>query len=151
MRKQSQNLRVYTPVIYRLAAKTMSRLIAFEAVSIFLWSAELPMIEAAFLNSRHVSSSRTMVLTIKPSGTSVSSQISANGVPCPKEKKKKEESYSEGKEMGNGELFKKSVLQIAGRFFNTAKETETNLCPLIHHFDKAKLQVFLGVFLRIYW
>jgi hypothetical protein len=60
----------------------MSRFIALEAVSIFLYSAELPIIAAAFLNSRHVSSSLTMVRTIRPSGTSVSSQISANGVPC---------------------------------------------------------------------
>lgn len=72
----------YTPVTYKLAAKTMSRFIAFEAVSIFLYRAELPIIDAAFLNSRHVSSSLTMVRTIMPSGTSVSSQISANGVPC---------------------------------------------------------------------
>lgn len=68
--------------MYKLAAKTISRFIALEAISIFLWSAELPIIAAAFLNSRHVSSSLTMVLTISPSGTSVSSQISANGVPC---------------------------------------------------------------------
>ena len=67
--------------MYKLAAKTISRFIAFDAVSIFLWSAELPMIAAAFLNSRHVSSNLTIVLTIIPSGTSVSSQISANGVP----------------------------------------------------------------------
>lgn len=72
----------HTPVMYKLAAKTMSRLIALEAISIFLQRAELPIIAAAFLNSRHVSSSLTMVLTIKPSGTSVSSQISENGVPC---------------------------------------------------------------------
>ena len=68
--------------MYKLAANTMSRFMALEAASIFLWSAELPIIAAAFLNSRHVSSSLTMVLTISPSGTSVSSQISANGVPC---------------------------------------------------------------------
>ncbi|MFS7978051.1 hypothetical protein Hanom_Chr10g00911121 [Helianthus anomalus] len=68
--------------MYKLAAKTISRLIAFEATSIFLYNAELPMIAAAFLNSRHVSSSRTIVLTISPSGTSVSSHMSANGVPC---------------------------------------------------------------------
>lgn len=60
----------------------MSLLIALEAASIFLLSAELPMIEAAFLNSRQVSSRRTIVLTISPSGTSVNSQISAKGVPC---------------------------------------------------------------------
>lgn len=75
----------YTPVMYKLAAKTMSRFIALEAVSIFLYRAELPIIAAAFLNSRHVSSNLTMVRTIRPSGTSVSSQISANGVPCGKE------------------------------------------------------------------
>lgn len=67
---------------YKLAAKTMSRLMASEAASIFLWRAELPIIAAAFLNSRQVSSSRTIVLTMSPSGTSVSSQMSANGVPC---------------------------------------------------------------------
>jgi len=75
----------HTPVIYKLAANTMSRFIALEAISIFLQRAELPIIAAAFLNSRHVSSNLTMVLTIRPSGTSVSSQMSANGVPCIKE------------------------------------------------------------------
>lgn len=73
-----------TPVIYKLAANTISRLITLDAVSIFLYRAELPIIAAAFLNSRHVSSNLTIVLTITPSGTSVSSQISANGVPCKK-------------------------------------------------------------------
>lgn len=68
--------------MYKLAANTISLFIAFEAVSIFLWSAEFPIIAAAFLNSRHVSSNLTIVLTIMPSGTSVSSQMSANGVPC---------------------------------------------------------------------
>lgn len=72
----------HKPVIYKLAANTMSRFIALEAISIFLQSAELPIIAAAFLNSLHVSSNLTMVLTIRPSGTSVSSHMSANGVPC---------------------------------------------------------------------
>lgn len=72
----------HTPVIYKLAANTMSRLIALDAISIFLQSAELPIMAAEFLNSRHVSSNLTMVLTIMPSGTSVSSHMSANGVPC---------------------------------------------------------------------
>lgn len=72
----------HTPVIYKLAANTMSRFIALEAISIFLQRAELPIIAAEFLNSRHVSSNLTMVLTIMPSGTSVSSHMSANGVPC---------------------------------------------------------------------
>ena len=75
----------HTPVIYKLAANTMSRLIALEAISIFLQRAELPIMAAAFLNSRHVSSNLTMVLTIRPSGTSVSSHMSANGVPCKEE------------------------------------------------------------------
>ncbi len=67
---------------YKLAANTISRLIAFDASSIFLRRVESPMIRAAFRSSRQVSSNRTIVRTIEPSGTSVSSQISANGVPC---------------------------------------------------------------------
>lgn len=78
----------HTPVIYKLAANTMSRFIALEAISIFLQRAELPIIAAAFLNSRHVSSNLTMVLTIRPSGTSVSSHMSANRVPWIKKKKR---------------------------------------------------------------
>jgi hypothetical protein len=41
----------------------MSRFIALEAISIFLQSIGLPIIAAEFLNSRHVSSNLTMVLT----------------------------------------------------------------------------------------
>jgi hypothetical protein len=71
-----------TPVTYRLAANTMSRLMAFEACSIFSKRVESPIMRAAFLNSLHVSSSLTIARTMEPSGTFVSSQISAKGVPC---------------------------------------------------------------------
>lgn len=67
---------------YRLAANTMSRLMAFDACSIFSKRVESPISRAAFLNSRQVSSSLTIVRTIEPSGTFVISQMSANGVPC---------------------------------------------------------------------
>jgi len=84
LKRQQKRLQDYwnqIPVTYKLAANTMSRLIALDATSIFLYSTEFPIIEAAFLNSLHVSSSRTIVLTMSPSDTSVSSHMSANGVP----------------------------------------------------------------------
>lgn len=81
-KKRLRGYRYQIPVTYKLAANTMSRLIALDAISIFLNSAEFPMMEAAFLNSLHVSSRRTIVLTMIPSDTSVSSHMSAKGVPC---------------------------------------------------------------------
>ena len=66
---------------YKLAAKMTSRLIAADACSICWNSCVFPMTLAASLNSLQTSSSRTMVRTMLPSMTSVSSQISSNGVP----------------------------------------------------------------------
>lgn len=58
-----------------------SRLMAADAASICATSAVLPMIFAASLSSRQVSSRRTIARTIDPSGTSVSSQMSLKGTP----------------------------------------------------------------------
>lgn len=122
----------HMPVMYKLAANTMSRFMALEAASIFLWSAELPIIAAAFLNSRHVSSSLTIVLTISPSGTSVSAHISANGVPCHR---------IDGKMM---KLDQKQIILIS------VIGKEMNLCPFVDHFNKAKLEIVLSILLGAY-
>lgn len=58
-----------------------SRLIAAEACSICWNSCVLPITLAASRNSLHTSSSLTIVRTMLPSMTSVSSQISSKGVP----------------------------------------------------------------------
>lgn len=124
--------RHYTPVIYKLAVKTISRFIALEAVSIFLQSAEFPIIDAAFLNSLQVSSNLTMVRTIIPSGTSVSSHMSANGVPCQINEDKLTKSTTK-KHKSNWSFFK------------------ANLSPFINHFNQAKLEILSGIVLWVYW
>lgn len=126
-------IKSYTPVTYRLAAKTMSRFIAFEAESIFLCNAEFPIMAAAFLNSRHVSSNLTMVRTIRPSGTSVSSHISANGVPC------KNQAYNLFNKMCESHNVVRKIASLV-----------TDLCPLINDFDQAKFEILLGIFFWVY-
>jgi hypothetical protein len=67
--------------IYRLAVAQISLLISSWQVCIFVNKVGSPIILAAFLASRHVSSKRVMTLTIVPSRTSVSSAIRENGMP----------------------------------------------------------------------
>ena len=71
----------HAPATYRDALKTISRLIAADACSIFSYNAESPIIRAAFRTSLHISSRRTIVRTMLPSWTSVIVQMSENSVP----------------------------------------------------------------------
>lgn len=65
--------------MYKLVAKTISRLISWELLSIFAYKVVSPIILAALRISRQVSSNLTIHLTIDPSGTAVKEVISENG------------------------------------------------------------------------
>lgn len=90
----------------------LSRFIFICDSSIFLNNSASPITRAASRTSLHVSSNRVMTRTIVPSGTSVNSVICSNGY-------------------GMSKIWPKSRLKGAYHA----------LCPLIHNFNKPKLQV----------